>query len=112
MNTCLASRLRRRITIEEPQRVQNLTTGAISETWAPVATDISAAIEPLSVRDFVAASSSQSKVSARITIRYRPGLRLGMRIVADDGVIYRPLGYMADPVSGREYITIPCETLA
>lgn len=112
MSTCLASRLRRRITIEEPQRVQNLTTGAIAETWAPIATDIAAAIEPLSVRDFVAAQAAQSKVSARITIRYRPGLRLGMRIVADDGTVYRPLGYMADPRSGREWITIAAEALA
>ena len=105
-----AGRLRHRITIEAPELVQDPTTGELAKSWVPVAENIAAAIEPLSARDFIAAQAIQSRISARITIRHRSGLRPDMRIVTPDGAIYSPKGFLPDPDSGREYLTIPCES--
>lgn len=102
-----AGRLNRRITIERPVLIQ-AEDGTTTTTWTPVATDIRAGIEPLSVRDFIAAQSRQSKISVRIVIRYRPGLTANMRIVTDGGSIFKPEGWQPDPITGREWLTAPC----
>lgn len=69
---------------------------------------IPAAIEPLSARDLVAAQASQSEVTARITIRWLPGVTGAMRVRRlDDGRVYRIAAPIEDPRSGREYITLP-----
>lgn len=109
-STFNAGRLRHRITIESPELVQNPVTGELVQSWVPVAQNIAAAIEPLSAREFIAAQATQSKITARIVIRYRAGLKPNMRIVASDGAIYNPQGFLPDLNSGREYITIPCES--
>lgn len=105
-----AGRLRHRITIEAPIHEQNPTTGEVLTSWVPFAQNIAAAIEPLSVREFVAAQSNQSRIDARIVIRFRMGLNATMRIVTADGTIYNPKGFLPDPDSGREYLTIACST--
>lgn len=111
MNTRLnAGRLRHRVTIEAPQHTQDPQTGEIVTTWAPFAENIAAAIEPVSVREFVAAQAVQSRIQVRIVIRHRGGLVAGMRIVGSDGTIYHPQGFLPDADSGREYFTIPCST--
>ena len=103
-----AGRLRHRIRIEQPTLSQNPTTGAITEAWATVAT-VFAAIEPLSAREFIAAQSTQAQIAARIVIRYRSGLTPDMRLIDEGtGAIYNPAGFLADPVTGRDYLTIPC----
>lgn len=101
-----AGRLRHRVTIQEPSYIQDPDTGAMTPGWVDVWVNVPAAIEPLSVREFLSAQSFQSKVSARITLRHREGLTADMRIVHREK-IYNPAGYLADPVSGLEYITIP-----
>ncbi|TVO53163.1 phage head closure protein [Denitromonas halophila] len=105
-----AGKLRHRITIEQPVHGQNPATGEIVTTWISVAENISAAIEPLSVREFIAAQATQSKVSARIVIRYRTGLSPAMRITTATGSIYNILGILPDADSGREYLTMACVT--
>lgn len=102
-----AGRLRHRITIEQPVQAQDPVTGALATTWATVAT-VAASIEPLSVKDFIAAQAKQSQVSVRIVIRWRSGLSHAMRFVGTDGTIYKPAGFLVDPESGREYVTCPC----
>ncbi|MFT3850480.1 MAG: phage head closure protein [Propionivibrio sp.] len=69
-------------------------------------------MEPLSVKDFIGAQSIRSEMSVRIVIRYRADLLPNMRFVASDGTVYNPLGFLPDPVSGREYITCPCTVAA
>src|SRR5262245_32357387 len=82
--------------------------GAVSETWQEVA-KVFAAIEPLSVREFIAAASLQSKASVRITIRHRDDIRADWRIVnARNGIVYNPQGVLTDVDSNREYLTLPC----
>jgi SPP1 family predicted phage head-tail adaptor len=107
MTTLAANRLRHRITIQRPITQQDPETGQLTTNWVAVATNIAAAIEPSSVREFVAAQAMQSQVIARIVIRYRPGLTAQMRILHGSR-IYNPQGWLADPDSGIEYLTAPC----
>lgn len=106
-----AGRLRHRVTIQAPTRTQDPDTGAMTTTWAPVAT-VSAEITPLSVRDLFAAQAVKSQVQVRIVIRHRAGMRHDMRLVGQDGTVYIPQGFLADPVTGREWLTIPCSVEA
>lgn len=105
-----AGRLNRRIRIEKPALLQ-APDGAMTTTWQTVADKVPAAIEPLSVNAFIAAQSLQSKITVRIMLRYRPGLNAKMRIIADDGTVYQPEGFLPDPNSGKEWLTAPCRTL-
>jgi SPP1 family predicted phage head-tail adaptor len=99
--------LRHRITIQRPVMQQDPVTGELTTNWVAVATNIAAAIKPSSVREFVAAQAMQSQVTARIVIRYRPGLTAQMRIL-HGAKIYNPQGWLADPDSGLEFLTAPC----
>ena len=109
MKALAAGRLRHRLRIESPTLTQDPTTGTTVTTWAEVAS-VFAAIEPLSAKDYIAAQTLHSKVSARLVIRYRSGLNTAMRLVSSDGTIYTPAGFLPDADSGREYLTIPCST--
>lgn len=108
-----AGKLRHRVRIESydylrdgsGEVIQDPVTGETSQSWQEVAT-VWAAIEPLSAREFIAASATQSAITARIVIRYRDGLNASMRLIHKDK-IYNPAGFLADKVSGLEYITIP-----
>lgn len=80
----------------------------LTQAWVEVAT-VWAAIEPLSAREFVAASSIQSQVMARITIRHRQGIEAKMRIL-HRGQVYNIEGVLSDKVSGFEYLTLPVST--
>ncbi len=120
--TLPAGTLRHRIRIEQfvldvdsdGDVIQDPNTGQTSGQWTEFATTF-AAIEPLSAKEFIASQATQSKVVARIVIRHRPGLDASMRLVhmlSDDvrGAVYNPAGFLADKVSGLEYITIPVST--
>lgn len=102
-----AGRLRHRVDIEQRADVQDATTGALTPAWTTVVADVPAAIEPLSVREFLGGQALQSQVTTRIVIRHRAGLDASMRI-RHGARIYNPQGFLADPDSGREYLTIPC----
>jgi SPP1 family predicted phage head-tail adaptor len=116
--TLAAGRLRHRVLIERRDFlrdsngdvIQDPNTGETSEDWFPVA-EVYAAIEPLSAREFLAAQSTQSQVTARIVIRHRDGLTAGLRLVhmvnGTRGAVYNPAGFLADKDSGLEYLTIP-----
>lgn len=102
-----AGRLRHRVVIQKPVLTQDVDTGAMDTTWQDVAT-VWAAIEPLSVREMIAAQAEDSKVSARITIRYRNDLDHTCRLYhAAKKALYNVEGIMADKDSGLEYITVP-----
>ena len=101
-----AGDLRHRVELQRPDFSQDPVTGEMTPTWVEVA-KIYASIEPLSARDFIDASSKQSKVSARVVIRYRAGVDSTMRIV-HRSKIYSIEGVLADPKSGLDYLTLPC----
>lgn len=104
MSNVAAGILRHRVRIEEQVTAKD-SFGQVDTYWAPFAT-VWAAIEPLSAREFLAAQQVQSKASARITIRYRPGLLASMRIIHRD-TLYNIEGILQDKESGIEYMTLP-----
>ena len=101
-----AGRLRHRVNIERRVNSQDSVTGEVTVNWQLLHEKVAANIEPLSVREFIAAGSIQSQVTARITIRYRAGLTADMRIV-HNGNIYNPEGWLPDLDSGLEFLTAP-----
>lgn len=99
-----AGKLRHRVTIQAKALTQDPVSGAMAESWSDVAT-VWASVEPLSVRDLIAARAQQSEMTARVTIRYReilPTYRLLHR-----GKIYAVVDGLPDAMSGLEYLTIP-----
>lgn len=103
----ISGSLRHRVNIQVHEDTQDSNTGEMIVGWTNLYTNVPAKIEPLSVREFLQSRADQSQVSARITIRYRAGLDASMRIVHGT-TIYNPAGFLADPKSGLEYLTIPC----
>ena len=102
-----AGKLRHRVTFEKRIDQQNAETGGLTSVWLPLFADVPAAVEPLSAREFMSASAMQSKVIARITVRYQAGMDATQRI-KHGTKIYNPEGVLPDKDSGVEYLTIPC----
>lgn len=100
------SKLRHVVSIQEKVYVQD-SSGDMIHSWVDVWPTVFANIEPLSAREFIASSTIESKVVARITIHFRDGLDSSMRIV-HNGKMYNIEGILPDLDSGREYITLPC----
>lgn len=103
--TLAAGKLRHRVRIEDLVTAQD-SNGDIVQTWQNFADNVAAAIEPLSARELVQSQAVQSEVSARITIRWLPGVKATMRIV-QGLTVYRIHGVLGDKDSGREYLTLP-----
>lgn len=100
-----AGKLRHRVTIEYPVIAQDSSGATVVDEWALFG-KYWAAIEPLSAKELIAAQATQSKVIARITIRYVPGLYAAMRILHGMKT-YNIEGVLPDLDSGLEYITLP-----
>lgn len=110
MSGIKSGRLRHRVVIKQRVDTQDVQ-GNITESWEFYRT-VWAAIEDLSVRDFIAADAAQSQITTQITIRYLPTFDpLRMRI-HHGNVVYEPVGVLADKGSGREYQTIPTKRLS
>jgi len=42
-------------------------------------------------------------------MRYRTGLTPDMRLIdVATGTVYNPAGFLSDPYTGRDWLTIPC----
>jgi SPP1 family predicted phage head-tail adaptor len=102
-----AGRLRHRVDIEEPVHTQDPVTGELVPAWVAVHTNLPAAIEPLSVRDFMASQQQQTEITTNILLRFIPGLLPTMRI-RHGADVYNPVGFLPDKGSGLEYVTVPC----
>lgn len=108
-----AGRLRHRLKLQQLEYVAD-SSGEIQDSygepvqdWVDVAS-IWGAIEPLSAREFIAAQSEQSKVTAKIIIRYRGNINAAMRVFHEaKGIYYNIEGILTDKESGLEYITLP-----
>lgn len=108
-----AGRLRHRVLLERPTYTQDATTGEMVLSWTSEGT-VSAAIEPSSAREFIAAQAVQSQIDTRITIRYRDDVVAAWRathmVNGVAGKIYNIHGALPDKDSGRAYITLPCSS--
>ncbi|MBA1217270.1 phage head closure protein [Pseudomonas fulva] len=102
-----AGKLRHRIDIEEFTQARDPDTGEFAEpAWVAKWPKCPARVEPLSARDLVAAKAAQSEATARMVIRYRPGVLPTMRIIYR-GQVYSIEGPpLEDDKSGQEYLTI------
>lgn len=100
-----AGKLRHRIQIQRQIQQRDPETGAVNIKWSNHAT-VWAAVEPVSVREFISAQAKQSEIVARVVIRARDDLVPQMRILFR-GKVYNPEGWLPDPDSGLEYMTAP-----
>lgn len=107
--TLRAGALRHRIAIDQQINAQDATTGEIVTSWAEIAANVPAAIEPLSGREYIAAARTGSVISARITIRFRPNLNAAMRI-RHGLIVYEVKAILPDPKSGKEWLTVLVES--
>lgn len=101
-------KLRHFVTFQTPT-VEVDSQGDTVETWTDAfdGQQISAAIEPLSGRELIAAQQVHSRVTTRITVRYRPGILPEMRIV-HRGVYYNIEAVIPDAESGFRHATLMC----
>lgn len=98
--------LRHRLTLQKRVETQDPVTGELTHTWTTVA-EIWGKVEALSGREFISAQALQSKVTAKIRIRYRDDIDASMRI-SHRGKIYNIEAVLPDNISGLEWITLPC----
>ena len=101
-----AGKLRHRITLQKPVKVQDPETGSVENIWQDLA-QLWAEVSPLSAREFVSARAMQNAVTTRITVRYRQDIEPKYRILFR-GKIFNIEGVLSDPKSGIEYLTLPC----
>lgn len=104
MSTLKSGKLRHRVVIET-RNDQQSSSGAVTVVWEYLAT-VWASVEPLSVREFIQSQATQSEITARIMMRYRPDVNATVRFI-HKGKIYNPVGVLPDAQSGIEHITIP-----
>jgi head-tail adaptor len=109
MKTVSAGRMRRQVLFES-LTVQLDSDGAHDEVWAQ-AFDVSprmpCEVTPVSGRDFIAAAATQSLVTHRLKVRYRPGFSAPrMRGTDEFGTVYHIVAVLPDPDSGRRYLTL------
>lgn len=103
-----SGKLRHRLSLQEQKHTQDPITGEIVVTWQEV-DKLWASVEQLSVREFIAAKTHQSQISARIVIRATEGINASQRLVdTRTGAIYNIEGVLRDPKSGHHWMTIPC----
>ena len=102
-----SGKLRHRLSLQEQGQTQDPNTGQLVVEWQEVA-KLWASVEPLKVREFIAAKTHQSQVSARIVIRAQDGINASQRLVdTRTGAIYNIEGVLRDPKSGHHWMTLP-----
>jgi len=97
-------RLNKRVTLQQPTRVQSLS-GQVSNTWSDIAT-VWAAVEPLKGKDLWQSQQVQSLVTATITIRYRTDVDDKWRIKFR-GRFFN-IGQKIDIEEKHEYLQLLC----
>lgn len=105
----LSHRLRHRVEIQEPVDVQDPNTGVITRVWQTVALDSDTILNsvPAEVltgpgRELHAAGTKLAETTARINIRWFPGLLKTHRILWD-GRTFEIIGISEDVTARREY---------
>lgn len=87
--------------------------GATVETWVDAFSlnaRMPCRVEYLSGRELIAAQMVNSRVSCRLSTRYRPGFDASMRAVQPDGTIYNLEAIVPDSKSGRREVTFLAST--
>ena len=103
----IASKLRKRITIQQPAEVQNVY-GEPGVTWQTFK-DVRAAVEPLRGREFWAAREQQARVTTRMRIRYLAGVTPKMRVLFESRTYL--IVAVIDPNEAHQEMQLMCEEL-
>lgn len=98
----LAYRLRHRVTVQELVEVQDTTTGAVTREWEDVIANVPAEVLTGAGKEFVSSGATQGEVTARINMRWFPGLTQKMRIVWDTKEL-NILSIETDATARQEY---------
>ena len=102
-----SGKLRHRLSLQEQGQTQDPNTGQLVVKWQEV-DKLWASVEPLSAREFIAAKTHQSQVSARVVIRATDGINASQRLVdTRTGAVYNIEGVLRDPKSGHHWMTLP-----
>ena len=102
-----AGKLRHKVDLQWQVQTQDSQTGAVTHTWETRYAKVPASVEELTAREFFAAQAAQSKVVAKITIRYRSDVDSDIRVLYRDR-IYTVEGVTRDKDSMRESLTLLC----
>lgn len=105
----LAHRLRHRITIQKPDRIQDPNTGAMINGWATVEgmTAVPAEVLTGPGREFRASGAVQAETAARINLRWFPGLLESWRILWDGKTF--DIGSIETDATGRREYRLVCK---
>jgi SPP1 family predicted phage head-tail adaptor len=103
-----AGKLKHVVSIQERQEVVDQD-GEREHSWVTVFPRLYADVQPLSVRELVASQAETSKLSARVTVRFRTGINSGQRLLFR-GQVYNIEGAQPDPESGLEWLTLAVST--
>ena len=104
-NMGLASELRHRVKIEKFVSDQHDDDGyEMPDQWVAQA-ELWAKVTHLSGKDLIAAQASQSKVIARLKIRYREDIDTTMRVIYKGKAYAIDSQALEDTGSGNEYVT-------
>lgn len=103
-----AGKLLHRVKLQAFTTTVDPDTGYRDKAWVDVA-ELWAEVAPLSGREFLAAAATQSKVTARITIRHRAGVTNNHRIL-HGATVYNIEAVLPDAGSGKEHLTLMCST--
>ena len=104
-----AGQLDQRVTVERLSGGVDELGQPLPDTWAPLFT-CWAAVEPLTGREYLAAGALLSEVTARIRMRYRPGITAADRVI-HNGKVYGVTS-VADVHSSRRELQLQCRALS
>lgn len=104
-----AGQLDQRVTVERQQGGFDELGQPLPDTWAPVFTAW-AEVSPLVGREYLAAAALVSEVTAKIRLRYRPGVTSADRVI--HGTTTYGVTSVADVRSGGRELVLMCKALA
>lgn len=101
--------LRHRITIETQSEVQDVNTGAVTELWTTYASNLPAAILPVSGREILAAQAGTEGQRYRFVVRYDSTLALVAKMrVSHESKYFNITEVIPDPTL-RKFLTLIAE---
>lgn len=101
--------LRHRITIETQSEVQDSNTGAVAELWTTYASNLPAAILPVSGREILAAQAGTEGQRYRFVVRYDSTLALVAKMrVSHESKYFNITEVIPDPTL-RKFLTLIAE---
>ncbi|MGI6711877.1 MAG: phage head closure protein [Bacillota bacterium] len=100
-----AGKLRHRVTLQEFVEVVDEYGTPIGSGWQDVAT-VWAAVEPFKGEEYIQLQNTQAELTAKVTIRYLPGIKPAMRVLYGDRVF--DIKSVIDPEERHRELQLMC----